>query len=144
MMKKLMAMSAIALITVSAAAASAAEDIERYKQFCNLATRDPLQAIDNCTKIIENGNPKDLRDAYTQRGRGFLVHGWLEKALADFNAALRLDPKWGTAYNNRAVAYRQLGRFQEALADHDRAISMEKNNDLFIRARENTLKKMSP
>lgn len=142
-MKKLIATAALAVLTIAAAVPAAAFDLAYYKQFCDYATREPMQAIDNCTKIIENSSdPKVLRDAFNQRGRGYLVHGWLDMSLKDFNEVVRIDPKWAVGYHNRALAYRQLGRFQEALADHDRAISMDKSRESFVQARENTLRKM--
>ena len=110
-------------------------------QFCNLLGKDSLQAISACTKIIDRGDPKDRLIALNQRGRAYVYRGWNDHALADFNEVLRINPKFVDGYNNRAVAYRQLGRFQEALADHDRALAREKR-PAFIQARENTVKKM--
>lgn len=143
MIKRLLGVSAVAAsLILSAAPTLAAEDMDAVWPFCNLALKDPQQAITACTRILEKGEPKDRLIAFNQRGRAFLVRGWTERALADFNEVLKLNPKWADGYNNRAVAYRQLGRFTEALADHDRALALEKR-PVFIQARENTLKKMN-
>jgi tetratricopeptide (TPR) repeat protein len=141
MIKRLLGVLAVSA-PLLLSAASAAENMDDVWPFCNLALKDPPQAISACTKIIERGAAKDRLIAFNQRGRAFLVRGWTDNALADFNEVLKLEPKFADGYNNRAVAYRLLGRFQESLADHDRAIAMEKR-PIFIQARENTLKKMA-
>jgi len=142
MIKRLLGISAVSASLLLSAPAAATENMDAIWPFCNLVAKDPIQAISACTKIIERGEPKDRLIAFNQRGRAYLYRGWNDYALADFNEVLRLDPKFSDGYNNRAVAYRQLGRFQEALTDHDRAIAMEKK-PIFIQARENTLKKFA-
>jgi tetratricopeptide (TPR) repeat protein len=47
--------------------------------------------------------------------------------LADFNAAIRLDPRDAIAYYNRGVTHTDLGRHVEALADFDAAIRLDTN-----------------
>jgi tetratricopeptide (TPR) repeat protein len=47
-----------------------------------------------------------------------------DEALGDFCAALELDPSdWG-ATGNRAVGYSALGRYEDALADCERALEL--------------------
>src|SRR6202011_4653155 len=47
-----------------------------------------------------------------------------EDAFADFAEALRIDPKADDAYATRGELYRRDGRFDEAIADCDRAIEL--------------------
>jgi tetratricopeptide (TPR) repeat protein len=49
------------------------------------------------------------------------TNGDFERAIADCNEALRLDPKATTSYAARGFNYFSLGRFAEALADFSHA-----------------------
>ena len=49
------------------------------------------------------------------------------EALADFDAAIRLDPTDAEAHVNRGLTYFDLGRHVEALADYDAAIRLDPN-----------------
>ena len=46
------------------------------------------------------------------------------RALADFNRALELDPNYGTAYNNRGMIYFDQKDYQRAIADFNRAVEL--------------------
>jgi tetratricopeptide (TPR) repeat protein len=48
-----------------------------------------------------------------------------QEAIADYDFALRLDPHYALAYNNRGVAYFNLEEYQKAIADYDRAIQLD-------------------
>jgi tetratricopeptide (TPR) repeat protein len=45
-----------------------------------------------------------------------------DRAIADYNEALRLDPKNRLAYLNRGIAWQAGGDFAKAIADYDQAI----------------------
>jgi predicted O-linked N-acetylglucosamine transferase (SPINDLY family) len=47
------------------------------------------------------------------------------KAVELIGAAIELNPNVAAAYNNRGSALKELGRFEEAMADYDRAIAIE-------------------
>jgi len=48
--------------------------------------------------------------------------GNVEKALAQFEKAIEIAPKWASAYNNRAQALRLIGRNEEAIQNLDKAL----------------------
>jgi tetratricopeptide (TPR) repeat protein len=52
----------------------------------------------------------------------------LERALADYNRAIELDPKYATAYINRADVYKKNGERERALADYGKAIELAPKN----------------
>jgi len=56
-----------------------------------------------------------------------------EKAVADFDKAVALDPKLKEAHNNLGYCYRRLGKLKESLAAYDRAITLDPD---FAQARE--------
>jgi tetratricopeptide (TPR) repeat protein len=51
----------------------------------------------------------------------------LDKALADLNRALELDPKDAWAYSHRGLVYSHQHQYQRALADSNRAIALDPN-----------------
>ena len=52
------------------------------------------------------------------------VGGHPDEALADFSAALGLDPKSASALNNRGLAYRIKGDLDRAITDYTAAITI--------------------
>jgi lipoprotein NlpI len=64
-----------------------------------------------------------LQDAFTFVGRGhvFSYKGDFERAIADYNEAIRLNPKSSLAYFARGRSYLFAGSVDKALADLDQA-----------------------
>ena len=58
-------------------------------------------------------------------GRGLLREGDYERALADLNLAIQIDPKNGGWYSSRAWIQETLGRTKEAIADYRQAMALE-------------------
>src|SRR4029453_15153555 len=60
---------------------------------CNGA--DPVPAIMGCTAIINarSSTPTQKSAALTNRGRAFGQRGQTDRAIADFNQAVEIDPK---------------------------------------------------
>jgi tetratricopeptide (TPR) repeat protein len=61
-----------------------------------------------------------------------LVHFWIkgdsDRAIADYSAAIRLNPKYIQALINRGVAYWMKGDSDRAIADYSAAIQHDPNN----------------
>ena len=49
-------------------------------------------------------------------------------AIADYNAAIRLEPNNASMYHNRANAKLMLDKYKESLADYNETIRLEPNN----------------
>lgn len=61
--------------------------------------------------------------AYEGRGRIALRHRDFERAIADFDEAIRLNPNRAALYRDRALARRENGDLALAIADYDEAIA---------------------
>ncbi|MDR1933403.1 MAG: tetratricopeptide repeat protein [Spirochaetales bacterium] len=74
----------------------------------------------------KNGNPIDA-ESYRERGSEYLAKEEWDKAIADFNEAIRLDPKKAGGYASRGLCYDAKGDYDRAIADFSEAIRI---NDL--------------
>jgi lipoprotein NlpI len=96
--------------------------------------RDPGPRIVACTESINSGKWKGNNQAinYGNRGRAYTVKGDPDRAIADFNQAIGINPKNAVFYNNRGIAYRNKGDFDRAIADYTQAISLNpKHHDAY-------------
>jgi tetratricopeptide (TPR) repeat protein len=87
---------------------------------------DYMGAIALLTQLITR-HPKHAID-YNNRGLIYFQSGQGEKALADYNKALQLNPELDNAYNNRANYYASNGKLAEALTDYETALDLNPGN----------------
>jgi len=64
----------------------------------------------------------NLADSYNNRAAVFLNTGLIEKAINDLNRSIQLDPEFGLAFANRAVAYRLIDNVEMFENDLDMAV----------------------
>src|SRR2546430_15854160 len=78
----------LALLVTPALAASTKEDCEQMT--------NPALKISACTRILQSGNPgNDVKTAaYHHRGVGFLLKQDFDRAIVEFNEALKIDPAY--------------------------------------------------
>ena len=62
---------------------------------------------------------------YTNRGNTYRLSGDLQRALADLNEALRLDPKSATALLQRSRTHQALQNAAQAQADFQAATRLD-------------------
>ncbi len=88
---------------------------------------DVDQQIKSCTALIQSGGgtTKNRAIAYNSRGIAYYDKKDLDRAIADYSEAIRLDPKYAIAHNNRGVAYRDKGDFDGAIEDFSDAILLD-------------------
>lgn len=60
-----------------------------------------------------------------ERGDAHRMMNRYDEALADFNWAIELDPKYAFAIASRGATYRMMNRYDKALADLNRAIKLD-------------------
>jgi tetratricopeptide (TPR) repeat protein len=82
------------------------------------------ERIAACTRVIAAGQG-DLSWAYYNRGLAYRAKGDNDRAIGDFDAAIRLDPKYAVAYSNRGYAYFAKGDNDRAIADYNAAVRLD-------------------
>jgi Flp pilus assembly protein TadD len=72
---------------------------------------------------------KEDARAYYNRGLARSNKGDFERAIADFDQAIKLAPRDAEAYAGRANAYEELGNDVAAKADYKRALQLDPDNE---------------
>ena len=81
--------------------------------------RDPDLSIGGCTALIQSGQEPtaSLAIAFNNRGNAYRDKGQYDRAIEDYDQAIRLNPNYAEAYNNRGLAKRAKGDFAGGDAD---------------------------
>jgi len=93
---------------------------------CKTASGDA--AIEACTRAIDSKKfvkqKRVLSLLYTNRGVEYEIKKEFDKAIADHDQAIKIDPKNSVPYNNRGNAYAGKADWEHAVADFDMAIKL--------------------
>jgi tetratricopeptide (TPR) repeat protein len=92
------------------------------------------QRIDGCSAVIKAARDKGdkLAEAFNNRGVGYRLKGDYERAIQDYNQAIKLNAKFATAYNNRGVAHDRKGEYDRAILDYDQAIKLKPSAEAYF------------
>jgi lipoprotein NlpI len=84
-------------------------------------------AIGACTAIIQSGaeTTHNLAVAFNNRGHAYDRKGDNDRAIQDFDQAIRLRPDYALAFFNRGVAYGDKKEYDQAIRDYDQAIRLK-------------------
>ena len=85
------------------------------------------QRINGCSSIIQSSREtrRNVAIAYYSRGLAYYDKGDDDRAIAEFNEAIRLDPKFAYAYSSRGLAYDHKGDLGHADPDYNEAIRLD-------------------
>jgi lipoprotein NlpI len=124
-MKLLVKLLAGAVIVTGAAAARAQAYVADAERCVSITNNSDL-AIQYCTRAIESGRitGEDLARLHFSRGVEWANKNENDRALADYDAAIRLSPKFADAYYNRGNIWANKGEPDRAIADYDAAIRL--------------------
>ncbi len=80
---------------------------------------NPDIEIGGCTRLIQSGrfNNKNLAIIFHNRGNAYNSKGQYDRAIRDYDAAIRLKPDDADALNGRGIAKFYLARFGDAIPD---------------------------
>jgi Flp pilus assembly protein TadD len=99
-------------------------------------------SLKNCLERAEMERPQDQNQARVaaeadanqkayldaiREGNAAYSAGSFEKAIANFNEAIRLHPDDASAFNSRGNAYAHKGNLYRAIADYNEAIRLKPN-----------------
>jgi tetratricopeptide (TPR) repeat protein len=89
-------------------------------------SEDAQAAIKACSDVIAGGqaDPRRLASAFDSRGFAYARLGEIDRALADFDQAVRLNPGEMFAYYHRGVLYERRRQYKRAESDFDQALSL--------------------
>ena len=87
----------------------------------------PDQQVNGCTAVIAAGKYSGaaLAFAFANRCKAYADLKDTDKALADCNQAIQLDPNYAVAFNNRGFVWRSRRDLDRALADYSAAIRLD-------------------
>jgi tetratricopeptide (TPR) repeat protein len=87
----------------------------------------PDLQIGGCTASIQSGrwSGKALAWVYVSRGHAFHDKKDYDRAIADYDQAIQLDPKDANAYVSRGLAYHGKKDYDRAIADYNQAIQLD-------------------
>jgi len=90
-------------------------------------TQNKRDAISDFTKVIKL--TPDRQKAYLNRGLAYASENLkdFEKALADYNMSIKLDPNDPQGYAQRAGTNSMLGNTQEAINDYEKYLKLDPN-----------------
>src|SRR5712692_2691261 len=118
-----------AFITIAVASTSpAVAQTQRQLGWClhKDETFAPRLRIDGCTAAIQSNrfSGQDLYTAFYNRGIAYFKLNQYDRAIADFDQAIELDPNSFHALSNRGTAYARTREYDRAIEDFNQAIRL--------------------
>jgi tetratricopeptide (TPR) repeat protein len=138
MCKSIAIIGAIALTHLIAMGVSPADARQNSDwRGCNTGNAD--QRISACTRILDRGreNTNNRSSAHNSRGIAYFSKGETDRAMRDFDEAIRLKPKAPVLLYNRGFASYSKGDYDRAIQDYDEAIGIFPKYMLAINDRGN-------
>ncbi len=123
---RLAAASALILLLAPAAAQKPKQGQYRDVELCNGAA-SPDTRIEACSAFTQPnlGGPASLAVAYNNRGVAYAEKSDYDRAVADFESAMAVDPGSVKPVNNRGAARLRKGEYDAAIGDFDRVVDRE-------------------
>jgi len=111
----------------------AAQDVNQLMSQCagkHGETDDEM--ITACTTLVAlpQLDTRQRSLAYSYRASGYQLKNELDRALADANEAIRLDPKVPVYFVDRSNSYVNLKQFDLAIRDLDEALRLDPKDDI--------------
>ncbi|HZR86409.1 MAG TPA: tetratricopeptide repeat protein [Bradyrhizobium sp.] len=130
--KRGLALAGALLLGALSSAALAGPADDAYT--CYATTGDV--SIAACTRAISSGASKPWIQ-YANRGNAYQAKGDQDRAIDDYNEAIRLNPKFANAFGGRGNAYQAKGDYDRAITDYTEAIRLEPKNTRAYNSRGN-------
>lgn len=118
------------LAVVAVHPATAADPAADLRQaYSDLRDQRYQSAVEKFTRAIQSGalSGEELLRAYNGRATAYGAQNLHQLAIADYEAAIRLNAHSAGSFTGRGIAYKRLGQYERALEDFDAAISLDPN-----------------
>lgn len=88
--------------------------------------KDPQRTINGCTRLLQSGKltQLDRATAYSNRGSAYVRKHQHDRAIRDYEEAIKLNPKYAVAYFNRGSAYDDMGLHNRAIKNYSKALQI--------------------
>ena len=79
------------------------------------------------TTIKRSSSIRNFAGAFNNRGVAYVHKEQYDRAIQDYDQAIRLNPNFASAFNNRGFAYSRNSQYDRAIQDYDQAIKLNPN-----------------
>ena len=127
-MRSFLAISLLATMLALTGTAAAQQPLD-HERCSGKGGVTPEQQIDACATLVGSGqlSPEHLAGALNNRGSGYQRKQQYDRAIQDYDQAIKLSADNAVAFRNRGDAYRLKGLFDRAIQDYDQAIKLNPN-----------------
>jgi tetratricopeptide (TPR) repeat protein len=122
------AVAVLVAVAFTGAVAPAVADYASDRDLCHTFDSSlAAQKITACTRVISSGrlSGRNLAIVYQQRAEGHRVLKEYDRALADFERAIKIDSQLAYTFLNRAEVWRLKGDYNQVIADATQAIRID-------------------
>jgi len=99
-----------------------------------LVLTDDYAPVENLLTPVVRQNHGEVLEHHVERGVAAAHRGDLQRAVYEFNEAVRINPVYARGYYNLGIAYMEMGQTDDALDNFARALEIEPN---YVDARNN-------
>ncbi len=126
---RLPAIAAAGLMAISLVNDAGADTQRRSEEAKDCLGPHTARRIEGCTRLLQKPlKPKEQSLAFAMRALAYSLMGRYAEALSDYDAALKINPDFASALNNRAWTYFKSGQSKRGLPDVERALDLSPNS----------------
>ena len=88
------------------------------------------QRLEGCAAVIDGRRepPESLAEAFRNRGIAYAGKSQFDRAIQDYDQAIKLKPDSSPAYFDRGIAHFRKGQYDLSIQDYDQAIRLKPDN----------------